>query len=118
MKWRVGKSAPGAQECNQAEIPSLFRQVLTQNPPIMRLVGLTEKCSHVLDEEAHLSEHSINTFPLWREVEHEIFFTYIYIYSIYMSMFYFYISWIILEHISKDLCILSDNMEKNKSLCV
>lgn len=55
MKWHVGKSEPGTQECNQAEIIRLFRQVFTQNPPIMSLVDLTEKCSCVVDEEAHLS---------------------------------------------------------------
>lgn len=42
MKWHAGKSEPGAQEHNQAEISGRFRQVFTQTRPITRPRDLTE----------------------------------------------------------------------------
>lgn len=104
MKWRVGKSDPGTQKCNQAEITRLSRQVFTQNPPIMSLVALTAKCSCVLDDEAHLSERSINKLPLWYKVEREKGADFYFYIPCFISLLYnIYIYNMYMERIGKSL---------------
>lgn len=64
MKWHVGKSEPGTQECNQAEITRPFQTSLHSKSSNHESARPSEKWSHVLDEEAHLSERPVDTFPV------------------------------------------------------